>query len=282
MVLLTATPRILDAIASLSSSEVPQVSVGAEQQLPTRAGAPISHTTLLSLHRVLKTAQHATSSSGSPPSLNMLLRGAHPYIEPPAPKPAKSPEYIALMARLRAEQEQREYRAMVAHKSKLDAGMEDDEKDDIYPSLVFNMLLSVVMCSIAVFVVTRYWPNAGVRVLVSLGAGLVVGIAEVGVYSIYLRNVRVAREKERRKKEKKFLILEHGDDEKEAMAAAAAAAATTGVSVQEEIWGRGKHGGMRRRVREKWEREHKGSENSKTEDDGEQKGSGNSKDLGRW
>ncbi|RMD41166.1 hypothetical protein DV735_g3955, partial [Chaetothyriales sp. CBS 134920] len=127
-------------------------------------------------------------------SLNTLLHGAYPYTAPPAPKPAKSAEYIALMARLRAQQERREYRAMVAARSNRGRhdDDEDDEKDTIYPSLVFNMLLSVVMCSIAVFVVTRYWPNAGVRVLVSLGAGLVVGVAEVGVYAIYLRNVRRA------------------------------------------------------------------------------------------
>ncbi|RMZ83349.1 hypothetical protein DV737_g1695, partial [Chaetothyriales sp. CBS 132003] len=230
MVLLTTTPRILDAIAALSSSELQQASLAAEQ-LPTSAGAPISHTGLLAIHRLLKTSQHAAGAC--PPSLNTLLRGARPYIPPRAAKPAKSPEYVALMARLRAEQEQREYRAMVAQRDR-GSGECADEKDDIYPSLVFNILLSVVMCSVAVFVVTRYWSSAGVRVLVSLGAGLVVGVAEVGVYAIYLRNVRVGREKERRKKEKKILIVEQGG---------------------EVIWGRGKHGGMRRRVREKWERE---------------------------
>ncbi|RMZ89742.1 hypothetical protein DV736_g3036, partial [Chaetothyriales sp. CBS 134916] len=244
MVLLTTTPHILDAIAAVSSNELQQSSLAAEQ-LPTSAGAPISHTTLLTIHRLLKTSQHATANRHS---LNTLLRGAHPHIAPPIPKPAKSPEYVALMARLHAEQEQREYRAMVAQ-SDGESGEDADEKDDVYPSLVFNILLSVVMCSVAVFVMTRYWPDAGVRVLVSLGTGLVVGVAEVGVYAIYLRNVRVGRERERRRKEKKVLIIEQSDDELTA----------TVVAAKEEIWGRGKHGGMRRRVRERWEREQIGS-----------------------
>lgn len=89
------------------------------------------------------------------------------------------------------------------------------------------------------------------RVLVSLGVAIVVGIAEVVVYAGYLRKVKESREKERRIREKKVVVGSErvggkgGKDEGEG-----------GLEVEkEEIWGRGINGGMRKRVREKWERE---------------------------
>ena len=155
------------------------------------------------------------------------------------------------MARLKAEQEQREYRKLVSrHVRDETADQETGEKDDVSPSLVVNILLSIVMCAVAMFVMTRYWRNDGLRVLVSLGTGLVVGVAEVGVYAIYLRKVRIAKEKEMKKKEKKFII-----DREEIGATAVDEDATRSIEEKEEIWGRGKHGGMRRRVRDKWEKE---------------------------
>lgn len=84
------------------------------------------------------------------------------------------------------------------------------------------------------------------RVFISLAAAVVVGVAEVVIYAAYLRKVKVAREKEGRIVEKKrvgFVVDGKVDDE------------VKGVDVgeKEEIWGRGVNGGVRRRVREKWE-----------------------------
>lgn len=76
-----------------------------------------------------------------------------------------------------------------------------------------------------------------------------VGIAEVVIYAVYLGKVSQAREREGRLKERKVIVgteelrgreekKKDGDGDGDAM---------------EEIWGRGVNGGLRRRVREKWE-----------------------------
>ena len=150
------------------------------------------------------------------------------------------------MDRLRKEQEQREYAALVSKKATEEGYQE--EKDDISPSLVLNILLSIVVCAGTMFYLTRWWHNDGLRVLVSLLVGIVVGVAEVTVYASYLRKVKVSREKERAKREKKVLIGEYRGEPAESTLSATS-------SEKEEIWGRGVNGGMRRRVREKWEKE---------------------------
>lgn len=242
--LLTTTPRILEAI-----SIIPQTSdVLTEATLPTEAGAPISHKTLVTISRCLPNY-----------TLNSLLRGTRVYTQPPAPKPKPSPEYVALMARLRVEQEQRDYKAMLArqayeeHRALLGQDP-DEEKDDISPSLVLNMLLSVVMCAGAAFYMTKWWPNDGVRVLVSLATGIVVGVAEVTVYAGYLRKVDESRRKERKLREKKEVIGEYKGPE-DAIDAWGSKEDGSLVGEKTEIWGRGVNGGVRRRVREKWEKE---------------------------
>ncbi|KAK5099468.1 hypothetical protein LTR70_002368 [Exophiala xenobiotica] len=250
MVLLTTTPTILAAISSLPSDSLPT------QSLPTSTDNPISHTTLLTLSRCLR--------KWSPSyTLNTLLRGTKPYIAPPPPKPEPSAEYKALMARLRADQERREYRAMVAKQEaesqqalsgQIGTDRDEEEgKDDISPSLVLNIVLSVVMCAGVAFHLTRWWPNDGVRVLVSLGTAILVGVAEVTVYAAYLRKVEESKTMERRKKERKELIGEYtGSGEGVDMDIGNGKSAEVEKT---EIWGRGVHGGMRRRVREKWEKE---------------------------
>jgi hypothetical protein len=233
MVLLNTTPRILSAISSLSSSDRSSLT-----DLPTTTSAPIEHKTLLAISRCTKLF-----------TLNALLLGTHVYVAPPPSKPEPSPQYVALMDRLRKEQEQREYAALISKQAVEEIEVQaDGGEDDISPSLVLNILLSVVMCAATMLYLTRWWHNDGIRVLVSLGTGFVVGIAEVTVYAAYLRNVRVSREKERAKREKKQFIAEYrGDDPGIPLDHV--------VDEKEEIWGRGKHGGMRRRVREKWEKE---------------------------
>lgn len=252
MVLLTTTPTILAAISSLPSDSLPSQS----QSLPTSTDSPVSHTTLLTLSACLR-------KSSPSYTLNTLLRGAKPYIAPPPPKPEPSDEYKALMARLRADQERREYRAMVAKQEaeSLQAlsgrigtdGDEEEGKDDISPSLVLNIVLSIVMCAGVAFHLTRWWPNDGVRVLVSLATAVVVGVAEVTVYAAYLRKVEESKRLERRKKERKVLIGEYTGPRDDGDADVWTGNA--GEVEKTEIWGKGVHGGMRRRLREKWEKE---------------------------
>ncbi len=98
---------------------------------------------------------------------------------------------------------------------------------------------------------TRWWRNDGVRVLVALLVSIVVGVAEVTVYAGYLRKVRMSRDKERRLRVSKVVVSSEevvsGRGER-----------TLNEKERDQIWGRGKHGGMRRRVRDKWEKEQKG------------------------
>ncbi|KAK4946558.1 hypothetical protein LTR10_014410 [Elasticomyces elasticus] len=225
MVLLTTTPRILAAISTLSHTE--QSSLNA---LPTTFGAPIEHSTVIALSKVARDS-----------TLNSLLRGAHVYRPPPPPKSPPSAE----------EEEQREYANLVSKRG-LEISL-DEEKDDISPSLVFNILLSIVMCAGAIFYLTRWWHNDGLRVLVSLSTGLVVGIAEVTVYAGYLRKVKLSKEKEVTKREKKQFIGEYKGEQVDMTS-------TTATIEKQEIWGRGVNGGVRRRVRDKWEKENEAAE----------------------
>ena len=241
MVLLTTTKRILDAIQTLpetSKHELPP------NELSDTLSGPISHATLIALARVTST------------SLNTLLNGTRPYFPPPPSPPQPSREYLALKKQLLAEQEQREYDDLIAKRNR-QGGLFDtlnDPSDDISPSLILNILLSIVLCAFAAFHVTRYWPNDGLRVLLSLGTAILVGVAEVVVYSAYLRKKAEARDKEAAKKERKSVIgpVEIDLAEEELMKQKTNSGHV--VKHKEEIWGRGVNGGMRRRVREEWEK----------------------------
>jgi hypothetical protein len=96
-------------------------------------------------------------------------------------------------------------------------------------------------------------------VLISIAVGIVVGIAEVVVYVGYLRRVKEAKRRERTKKERKEIISsnhlseshrgdegEDGNEEEQPE--------QKQDQDKEEIWGKGTNGGLRRRVREKWEK----------------------------
>lgn len=249
MVLLQTTPRILSVISTLSSEDRSSLD-DREISLPTACEHPIEDKTLIALSRLIRGKE-----SRIPSSLNDLLRGTCVYVPPPTPKPQPSPEYLALMARLRREQEQREYTLLVTKREAADLGA-DDERDDISPSLVLNILLSIVLCAAAVFQLTRWWSNDGVRVLLSLGTALVVGVAEVVVYMAYLRKVGESKRKERNKLEKKVVIGEYKGEEEITDAHGRPVSIDAATTMEkEEIWGRGINGGMRRRVRERWERE---------------------------
>ncbi|RAH52848.1 hypothetical protein BO85DRAFT_407308, partial [Aspergillus piperis CBS 112811] len=164
---------------------------------------------------------------------------------------------------------------------------DDNETDPLTPGLVLNIFLSVLITGFSVYwalrsfrspemlvsTVARVWRGKGtgqgvsesVKVLVSLGAAVVVGVAEVMIYAIYLRKVEVARGRERRVKERKVVVgservgggksREGGED--------GGNGERVGEADKEEevIWGRGVNGGLRRRVREKWEEKEKDSMN---------------------
>ncbi|KAI9373288.1 endoplasmic reticulum-based factor for assembly of V-ATPase-domain-containing protein [Aspergillus egyptiacus] len=150
-----------------------------------------------------------------------------------------------------------------------------DTTDPLTPSLVLNIFLSVLITGFSVYwaltsfqtptmlvsVVSSIWSSSSsrsprqqsqasepVRVLLSLSVALAVGVAEVLIYAIYLGKIERARGKEGRLKERKEVVgrevigpasdVRKGEDGKEE---------------GELIWGRGPNGGLRRRVRERWE-----------------------------
>ena len=101
-----------------------------------------------------------------------------------------------------------------------------------------------------------------VRVLLSFFSALGVGVAEVLIYALYLRQAREARFREKRLKERKEFVGEVGVrvgvDDSAKMKNISGPGVGDGngnwEKDQEHIWGRGMNGGIRRRVREKWER----------------------------
>ncbi|GFF45444.1 hypothetical protein IFM46972_07794 [Aspergillus udagawae] len=166
------------------------------------------------------------------------------------------------------------------HDSKAPAG-DTETTDPLTPSLVLNIFLSVLITGFSVYwaltsfhtpdilvsSVSSLWrgqppseqsanrvsggASEPVRVLVSLFAALMVGVAEVLIYAIYLQKVDQARARERRIKERKEVV------ESDVVGGRAGKTDKEGIQKidgeQETIWGRGANGGVRRRVREKWE-----------------------------
>ncbi|RAH65990.1 TMEM199/VMA12 family protein [Aspergillus aculeatinus CBS 121060] len=225
-------------------------------------------------------------------TLNTLLRGSKVHVPPPPPKPEPTKEYLAHKARLLAAAEADAYNRMTGANphplhpsfsstpgpinpiftsstpllSALHEKHAPPEKETITPSLVLNVFLSVLITGFSVFWALHVWApaassgiGAGGKVLAAMGAALGVGAVEAGIYAIYLRKVRVARGRERRVREVKVVVgrEEVGGGGKDGKGGEGdgddVAAAAAGTGVKEEIWGRGVNGGVRRRVRERWE-----------------------------
>ncbi|PGH36104.1 hypothetical protein GX50_01116 [[Emmonsia] crescens] len=143
--------------------------------------------------------------------------------------------------------------------------------DPLTPSLVLNILISILFTGFA-----SYWalsnfriptfftftsssspsyPGAAssqpARVFISMMVALLVGVAEVGVFALYLKKVELARGRERAIVERKIVIGEvrvgdgDGKDDEGGVR-------IDGKGEKEEIWGKGVNGGARRRVKERW------------------------------
>lgn len=61
-------------------------------------------------------------------------------------------------------------------------------------ALIINILVSIVACSVALWMAARHW-NIPARLGLSMGGSGVIGIAEVVVYAGYLRRLKEAKEK---------------------------------------------------------------------------------------
>ncbi|CAO2654465.1 Nn.00g111980.m01.CDS01 [Neocucurbitaria sp. VM-36] len=239
MVLLTMTPGIVRAVARaevLSSDDFAKLQRPDEPTLADpKPGNPISHSQLIDLSKLLKKHSPGTSSSigdGNedqiPQTLAALLHTTKIYTPPPPPKKPQTPEYTALMARLRAQQEALTYERMLhppptresftqrfpraPQPFSLGASAPMDEDDEVtYEEvhrqiiLIINVLVSIVAVAVFIWVAARHW-SVGKRLGLSMGGSGAIAIAEVAVYSGYVRKVKEAKRAEKKKPEIKEIV----------------------------------------------------------------------------
>ncbi|KAJ4366510.1 hypothetical protein N0V95_000176 [Ascochyta clinopodiicola] len=248
MVLLTMTPGIVRALARAEQVSPEKHSNLQTPSDPTLAspqpGNPISHRQLLALSKLSAQLPTNTDRHDEPPTtLDALLRNTSLYTPPPPPKKQQTPEYLALMARLRAQEEARSYERMLhppptretfnqrfpGSRSRLpdQFSIGVDEVDDVsYEEvhrqiiLIINVLISIVCVAVFVWVAARHW-SVGKRLGLSMVSALAVAVAEVVVYSGYVRKVQEAKMAEKKKPEIKEIVaswvLDRNSNDEEAI-----------------------------------------------------------------
>ncbi|KAL5118431.1 hypothetical protein ACEQ8H_003607 [Pleosporales sp. CAS-2024a] len=238
MVLLTITPAIVQALETArdrAPAAFAQLQPPADPALDAAApGNPISHRQLLALCTLLKqhhhhlAPQHALSQEDAShprntPTLADLLHHTTLYTPPRPAPPPKSPQYTALMARLRAAQEAQSYQRMLRPPPTREtfsqrfpaaaaaAAADDDDDhvsyDEVHRQiiLIINILVSIVCVACFVWVAARHW-SVGKRLGLSMGASVGVGVAEVAVYAGYVRKVNEAKTREKKRPEVKEIV----------------------------------------------------------------------------
>jgi hypothetical protein len=185
MVLLTTTPRIHSALAAYNV--LPSV------ESPLSAEECITHTDLRLISQSLL-------SQSSDYSYATLLRGSSVYTPPPPPPPPKTPEYIALMKRLRQEVEEREYRGLTTEAEEVVEEEMTWKEVKSQISVMFNVMLSVFATAAAVWKVAGSW-DVPERLAAAFGAAILVGVAEVVLFMGYVRRLDQGKKVEGKKKD---------------------------------------------------------------------------------
>ncbi|OAG03435.1 uncharacterized protein CC84DRAFT_1095677 [Paraphaeosphaeria sporulosa] len=257
MVLLTMTAGAVRALARAEQVDPDEYAKLQQPDDPplveAKPGNPISHGQLIDLSKLLKNHAARLSSDTEtgdakykepiPTTLDALLRNSTVYTAPPPPKKEPTPEYKALMARLRAEEEARIYNRMLnpdplaktetfsqrfpnaATPFSLSTPYDKVDEDDLsYEEvhrqiiLIINVLVSIVACAVFIWVAARHW-SVPKRLGLSMGGSGVVAIAEVVVYSGYVRSIAEAKKREKKKPEIKKIVQSwviDGNENKEA------------------------------------------------------------------
>ncbi|PBP24611.1 vacuolar H+-ATPase assembly protein [Diplocarpon rosae] len=192
-----------------------------------KLGNPISHGQIVELSQDMKARKL------QPCRLEDLLKGARVFVPPPPRKPEPTLEYKALMARLRRDEEARSYermtnppppmetfsqrfpaasaaRAFSCSQPNIKASDPDDDGiayTDVHRqvTLIFNVLVSIVACAAAIWVAAKWWSTPA-RLALSMSGSALVGVAEVAVYSGYMRRLGEAKGKEKKIKEIKEVV----------------------------------------------------------------------------
>lgn len=259
MVLLTVTPAIKVAISALIESGKGAEN-GSGEDFTTKlegwkaaeTGSPIDHSDLIQVsQQLVATARmNGRAELAREWRLDTLLKGAMVYQKPLPPKSEpvrpprpsllidnpneriQTPEYKALMKRLRAEEEQRQYERMINPPAARDIlsqrtatttyefnpatsigqAVGADEVDEVtyadvnrQMALIINVLVSIIACSVAIWVAARRWTVPQRLGLSMSGSGLV-AVAEVVIYMGYIRRIKDAKDKERKQVEKQEIV----------------------------------------------------------------------------
>jgi hypothetical protein len=147
----------------------------------------------------------------------------------------QSSEYKALMARLRHQEEQRNYERMLkplpnrdtfsqrfpmapmnqadsyaeANKPFRQSDMGEDGIDhgeiQKQVSLIVNFLISIMGCAAAIWIAAQWWSTTA-RLFLTLGGSIVVAIAEVAVYSAYSWRMAEGDKKQQKTKEVRKIV----------------------------------------------------------------------------
>ncbi|GAB7322945.1 hypothetical protein MBLNU13_g05481t2 [Cladosporium sp. NU13] len=191
---------------------------------------PLEHSDVIDISKRLVNEYQRSDASTKTWRLDALLKGTTVYQPPPPPKPEPSAEYKALMQRLRQQEEQREYERMINPLPEKETfgqrfpnaagasfnpntyhgqtgidGVDDDvtyQDIDRQVALIINVLVSIIACAVALWIVARHW-SVPQRMALSMGGSLTVAAAEVAIYLGYIRRIEDAKGKEIKKAEKK-------------------------------------------------------------------------------
>ena len=261
MVALTMTTAIVTAVRefnALKDGERPPQHPEEPSLQDPQIGSPITYGQLIDLSKCME--QAVKDEDVSKYRLGTLLRGSQVYT---APRQAGSEhqscqnrDYKELMARLRREEEDKAYRKMINSSSEFQQSHQgvnsQDEEDEMTYSdvnrqmtLIFNVLVSIIACSIAIWLVARHM-NTPARLALSLTGSGVVGAAEVTIYFGYIRRLKEARGEERAKKEERVVtetwVIEANPQMEPLL-----------VDGAEEVRGKDDERVRRRRVKERYE-----------------------------
>ncbi|KAI4715805.1 hypothetical protein E4T48_08003 [Aureobasidium sp. EXF-10727] len=214
MVLLTLTPVAKSAVElynKLSNQEQDDPSSDPYLSEPI-VGAPVSHAQLIQVARFLRESHLPNKNDFC---LDTLLKGANIYVPPPKPKPQPTAEYTALMARLRREEENIAYQRLINPTSSIPEmariRVEDEDDEVTYTdvnrqlALIINVLVSIIACSVAIWIAARHWSVPQRMALSMFGSGTV-AFAEVAIYMGYIRRIKDAKQTEGKKVETKQVV----------------------------------------------------------------------------
>lgn len=234
-----SSPSNIDEKPSKSYAEPSQTLEGIfddEDEDGLKIGSPISHAQVLELSKELK------ANNIEPYHLDTLLLGSTIWTPPPPPKKEPTSEYKELMARLRRDQEARDYQQMINPTTPAEtqsrnlprssaanaftataAFIEESPEDEAtyadinrQVTLIINVLVSIVACSAALWMVSRWWSTPA-RLALSFGGSILVAVAEVAIYWGYIYKVKESIKTERKIREVKTVtktwVVGEGEDE---------------------------------------------------------------------